>query len=259
MINHQNITSSSVSSQSGLRLDRRLGTIAGMVNPQGESGVRLADIGADHGYLVAWLALEGKIAKGYACDINPQPLERSRRTIERYGVQRLVEPLLSDGLSSLRPEQVDWVVVAGMGGDLIARILENGGDRWRRAPHGIRYLLQPNTKGDHLRRWLRKNGFCTVEEKVAEEGKFVYPILKAVSGRMELSDRLLPLYDTAGLTALGDTPLSPEERRYLSRRRQAALLRLEGLRAMKNPDAAGAAEIGQLEEIVEALSARIEE
>ena len=112
------------------RLDRRLQAIADLVNPEGRSGLRLADVGTDHGYLVSYLALTGQIAKGYACDINPQPLERARRTLERYGVQG-VELRLSDGLAALTPEMVDRVVIAGMGGDMMVHILSQAG--WQQA------------------------------------------------------------------------------------------------------------------------------
>lgn len=205
------------------RLDRRLRAIAAMVEG---TGLRLADIGADHGYLVTWLALEGKLEKGYACDINEQPLERSRATIRRFGVQSLVETRLTDGLHGLSPELVDRVVIAGMGGDLIARILEAAG--WEQQKH-IQYLLQPNTKADHLRRWLWEHGFQVAAERVAEEGRFVYPILHVLPGKADIPPEKLAVYCALGKIGSHEGPLTPEERKYLERRIGAAELRLNGL------------------------------
>lgn len=233
------------------KLDRRLSAIASMVNREGKSGMRLADIGADHGYLVTWLALEGRIAKGYACDVNEQPLERSRATVALYGAQDKVELRLTDGLHGLSPELVDWVTIAGMGGDLIARILEEA--HWEKESH-IRYLLQPNTKADHLRQWLLEHGYRTIEERVVEEGRFVYPIIYMTPGKMEISEAEMPLYLAAGMIGAGEK-LSEEERKFLERRKSAAQLKLDGLLASKGEKSE--AVIREQEAIISGISARL--
>ena len=237
------------------RLDRRLQAIADLVNPEGRSGLRLADVGTDHGYLVSYLALTGQIAKGYACDINPQPLERARRTLECYGVQG-VELRLSDGLAALSPEMVDRVVIAGMGGDMMVHILSQAG--WQQAQQ-IEYRLQPNTKADHLRLWLVCNGYRILEEQVAQQGKFFYPILRVRSGKMEIPAPCFPLFCAAGLLAVQDKPLTAWEKGYLSRRKQALELRLQGLSASQEEHGSAAVEERrQLEDTLAQLCARLE-
>lgn len=235
------------------RLDRRLSAIASMVNREGTPGVRLADIGADHGYLVTWLALEGKIAKGYACDVNEQPLERSKNTVELYGAQNLVELRLSDGLHALTPDMVDWVVIAGMGGDLIARILEEAA--WEKESH-IQYLLQPNTKADHLRRWLLDHGYRTLSERAVEEGRFVYPILHVCPGRMEVSVQPLSLYLAVGLVGSENRTLTGEERKYLERRRDAVQLQLHGIQRGKTEGQES--QLVQLAEVISGIDRLLE-
>ena len=150
-------------------LDGRLALIARLVRP----GSVVADIGSDHGYLVAWLVGTDTCPHGYACDINRQPLEHSRATAERCGVADRVTALLGGGLSRLKEADADDIVIAGMGGDLIAQIL---GDADWQSPDK-RYLLQPMTRADELRRWLCANGYCIEAEHAARARRFCYAVL----------------------------------------------------------------------------------
>ena len=103
-------------------LDARLGTIAAMV-PRCRA---VADIGCDHGLLVAALLEGGRCDYGIAADINPMPLEKARQELTRRGLLAQSECRLTNGLCGIAPVGVDVVVIAGMGGELIADILS----RW---------------------------------------------------------------------------------------------------------------------------------
>ena len=103
-----------------IELSNRLGQIARMVQP----GSVVADIGTDHGQLMVYLAQNGTIRRGYACDINEKPLNKARQIIADYGLEDRIECVLASGLDGLQPGSVDTVVIAGMGGDLTARILD---------------------------------------------------------------------------------------------------------------------------------------
>lgn len=150
-------------------LDERLGTIAALVR----GGVPCVDVGCDHGYLIAYLAASGKIPHGIACDINPMPLQRAQITLREYGVQDKVRTLLTDGLSGVAPQDAGEIIIAGMGGELIAQILENC--PWAKSPR--HYLLQPMTRDSALREYLVKNGFTILRECAAVSGKFHYTIM----------------------------------------------------------------------------------
>ena len=99
-----------------IELSNRLGQIARMVQP----GSVAADIGTDHGQLMVYLAQNGTIRRGYACDINEKPLNKARQIIADYGLEDRIECVLASGLDGLQPGSVDTVVIAGMGGDLTA-------------------------------------------------------------------------------------------------------------------------------------------
>lgn len=150
-------------------LTPRLETVLSLV-PDVES---CCDIGTDHGYGAAALALRGM--RVIAADINSGPLEQARKNLLRFGLEDRVELRLSDGLSAVGEGETDCAVIAGMGGELIADILQKG-------TKGIRYfVLQPQSKIYELRDWLSKNGFCILKESLCREGRRYYAAILALS------------------------------------------------------------------------------
>ena len=150
-------------------LDARLLTIAGFVR---ENAV-VADIGTDHGYLMAYLAHSNKIKKGYACDINAEPLNKAKATMEKYNVNEKVECVLTDGLINLPLMEIDDIIIAGLGGDAILNIIKNADF----SKKNKRFILQPMTKFDRLREGLLQIGIEILFEEPVISGKFVYTLM----------------------------------------------------------------------------------
>ncbi len=86
-------------------------------------GTRAADIGTDHGYLAVHLLREGVCPFVTAADLREQPLQKARENAARFGVSENMQFFLSDGLQSIPPGAADTIIMAGMGGDLMVRIL----------------------------------------------------------------------------------------------------------------------------------------
>ncbi len=128
-----------------------------------------ADVGCDHAQLACCLAIN-KSASVIASDVRQGPLEAAKRTVTQSGA-RNVRLILSDGLDKV--DFADDVVICGMGGELIARIIS--GCRFLSAD--TRFILQPMTKANYLRCWLCENGFEIIEEKTASDGGFFYTIM----------------------------------------------------------------------------------
>ena len=156
----------------------RLRAIAGMVT----KGNRLADVGCDHGYLSIYLVEERIVPSAIAMDVRPGPLSRARENISRYGLEDYIETRLSDGLTKLEPGEGDTLVIAGMGGPLMERILNEGA----KVREGFQELiLQPQSDLPHFRHFLSEIGWEIVrEEMIKEDGKF-YPMMKVVHGNRE--------------------------------------------------------------------------
>lgn len=152
------------------RLDPRLLRIAGMVRPGG----RLADVGTDHGYLICRLAADGVITGGLALDVNAKPLARAAKTVAEFGLTGRIECRLSDGLSAVDEREADEIVIAGMGGDVIAGILARC--RWQ-GLNEKHFVLQPMTRAPFLRKWLWENGFSIEAERAAKAGGHLYTVM----------------------------------------------------------------------------------
>lgn len=155
-----------------MSVDNRLQRIAGMIR----RGDRVADIGTDHAYLPVFLIKEGIAVEAFACDVSDGPLENARKTVEKSGVGGITLRK-GDGLNAVTPDEVDTVVIAGMGGDLIARILESS--PWIR---NTRYelILQPMTAVEDLREYLCQNGFEVILETAVSAHKRTYTAMKVV-------------------------------------------------------------------------------
>lgn len=135
------------------------------------AGVPVADVGTDHAYLPVWLVGGGKCPRAVASDVREGPLRRAAETVARYGLGERVRLTLADGIpeTDCPADAAQDIVVAGMGGDLIARILQAGAAA--RAPC-TRLVLQPMTAQAALRAWLCRSGFAILrEDAVSEAGK----------------------------------------------------------------------------------------
>lgn len=188
-------------------LDMRLRTIASMVR----GGVRLADIGCDHGYLICALMRDGAITGGIACDINEKPLAKAKNEIARRGLEGKIECRLGDGLAPVGSNEADDIVIAGMGGELIAAIL--GGCKWDNMSEK-HFLLQPMSRAPFLRRWLCNNGFSITAERACVCDRHVYTVMEAHYTGRKCKIGEYDLYCYSGeLTCDG----SPEAKLYLKR------------------------------------------
>ena len=161
-----------------MQLSLRLSAIADMVT----RGNRLVDVGCDHGYLPVYLYLNQAIPKAIAMDVRKGPLSRAKEHIAQYHLEAYIETRLSDGLEALQAGEGDTLVIAGMGGPLMERILQDGAQVRESFSEMI---LQPQSDIPHFRRFLKQIGWkITEEELVVEDGKF-YPMMKVVHGNRE--------------------------------------------------------------------------
>jgi len=155
-------------------LDKRLKMCMDMV---GGKGI-VCDVGTDHAYLAAELIKSGKCEKVIASDVKEGPLEAAKKTVEKCGAADRVELILSDGLDNVPLDGVSDVVIAGMGGETIADIIGNvnvdRGDF-----NSIRWILQPMSKPEHLRKMLYEYQMKITSEKLIEDGDKLYVVMCA--------------------------------------------------------------------------------
>ncbi len=154
------------------KLDLRLAAAAEFV----KEGTVAADVGTDHGYLICHLVNEGICRRGFATDINIKPLESAKALIKEMELEDEIETVLTDGLIGLPEDEIDEVLICGMGGETIIGILEKA--KWVKSEK-VHLVLQPMSRADMLRRWLCENGWNIDEEKAVEVEKHLYTVMSA--------------------------------------------------------------------------------
>ncbi len=146
------------------------------------AGTCVVDIGTDHGYLPVFVVASGKCPRAIAADVGEGPLASAKRHIEEAGLTDRVETRLSDGLDAFCPEEVSCVVMAGMGGYLIAELLERSSCQGKLKSCAA-LVLQPQSETDRVRLMLHEIGFRLEAERMAEDRGKRYTVLLAVPGR----------------------------------------------------------------------------
>ena len=156
-----------------VQLSNRLLAAAGMVT----KGNIVADIGCDHAYTSIYLCQAGIAPKVIAMDVNKGPLVGARAHVNEVGLEDRIDIRLSDGLQKLVPGEADSVLLCGMGGLLMIRILSD----YPEATASVKELiLQPQSEVGEVRRYLHKQGYeITKEHMLKEDGKF-YVMMRAV-------------------------------------------------------------------------------
>jgi len=158
-----------------ITLSRRLRQIAAYCPP----GARAADIGSDHALLASYLVVQNIASFVVAGELNEGPYQAALRQIHTLQQKERISVRKGDGLAVISPGEVDVVCIAGMGGQLIASILDAGKEKLA----GVsRLILQPNVGEEIVRRWLQQHGWQLVEETILEEDGILYEILVAEQG-----------------------------------------------------------------------------
>lgn len=153
-----------------MRLSVRLSAAATLVR----DGVRVVDVGTDHAYLPVFLVQSGKCPRAVACDIGAAPLDNARAHVTASGLTDRIDLRLCDGLSAVSADEAEDITVCGMGGELIASILDAA--PWTRDP-SKHFVLQPMTAAEDLRKYLAAEGFAVEREELVRDAGRLYLVL----------------------------------------------------------------------------------
>ncbi|HEX7064292.1 MAG TPA: tRNA (adenine(22)-N(1))-methyltransferase TrmK [Bacillales bacterium] len=158
-----------------LKLSKRLDTVARAI----PAGATAADIGSDHAYLPCYLCLENRISKAVAGEVAEGPYHSALSQVRKWNLTDRISVRKGDGLEVITPGEVDVVAIAGMGGKLIADILERGQSKLS----GVsRLVIQPNVAGETVRLWFMTHGWRLRDETILEEDGKIYEVLVAERG-----------------------------------------------------------------------------
>lgn len=176
-------------------------------------GAMVADVGCDHGYVSIFLAGERQCKQVIAMDVNPGPLEIARNNIRQAGLGDRIQCRLSDGVTALQPGEVDTLLLAGMGGLLVCRILAQCPKVLERV---TTLIIQAQSDLAEVRRKIWQLGFCIREEKFCQDAGKYYVAICAVRGRENI------LYSSEECTYGRLLPMRKDDlyRRYLLREKE---------------------------------------
>lgn len=146
---------------------------------------RFADIGSDHAYLPCYVCMKDSNALAIAGEVNEGPFLSAKKTVKAFNLEKKISVRKGNGLQVIEPGEVNQVVIAGMGGSLIASILEEGKSKLKEVET---LILQPNVDAKSIRIWLEDNDYNLTAEKIVEEGNHTYEILFAV--RSEVKNKM---------------------------------------------------------------------
>lgn len=205
-----------------IHLDERLYLCAKNVR----LGSTVADIGADHAYIAIWLILNDVCPRAIATDLRSGPLMNAQKNIFKYGVADKIETRLSDGLDAVFPAEVEDIIIAGMGGELIMQIIARAG--WLRDPTK-HLVLQPMSAEVELREFLASQKFKIVSEQAVVSCGKVYTVMSVFfDDNFSRGDELYPYIGRL------DDNLTFENRVYIERTVRDLRNKLAGFLATKD-------------------------
>lgn len=142
----------------------------------------LADIGTDHGFIPIYAVMNNITAQAIASDINKGPIRIAKININKFNLKDKIQTRIGSGLSILKENEADAIVIAGMGGILISDIIKchiniARSSRW--------LILQPVQNPEVLRRFLLENGFNIVDEDIVKDENKYYHIIRAENNLSE--------------------------------------------------------------------------
>lgn len=178
-------------------LSDRLLAVASMVTP----GSVVCDVGCDHGYVSIYLVDHQVCPRVIAMDVNEGPLKAAMEHVREAGLLPYIEIRLSDGVTALKPGEADCLIIAGMGGRLMERILTEGRGQIATMKEVI---LQPQSEIAAFRKFLREQGYALLSENmIFEDGKY-YPMMKVAPGKVRNTETVLwqQVYDRYGFLLL---------------------------------------------------------
>lgn len=225
-----------------INLTPRLEKIAGLV----ENSKLTADIGTDHAYLPAALIERGKAERAIASDIRPGPLSRAKDTVKRSGMEDRISLRLGPGLETLTENDgADTIIIAGMGGEMIAEILEKSMNIVKAAKSVI---VQPMSSAPELRGYIYGRGFSDIREHIAAEGNRLYNIISMSPGN-EAYPPLEPFELIAGRDIIKSRPEHFDK--YIQNLTKTLRVKADGISRAASEDAA--AELKRTLGIIEKL------
>lgn len=168
------------------KLSKRLEVVSSFINDNS----KIIDIGCDHGLLSIYLAKKYRNINIIASDINKNALNSAINNIKESKLDGIIETRLGSGLEVVSPEEIDTVVIAGMGSNTIVGILKYSKDKLTNVNN---IIVQSNTDLYFLRKNITSIGYYIEDEVLVEDKNIIYTVIKFTKGKKKYSYKELYL------------------------------------------------------------------
>lgn len=166
------------------KLSKRLEIIASYVN----DNCKLIDIGCDHAYLDIYLAKNKKNIQIIASDINENALNNAKQNIKEAKLENKIITRLGSGLEVVEKEEIDTIIMSGLGAHKIVGILYNNIDK---LDNVNQIIIQSNTNLAFLRKKITSLNYYIENEKLIKENNIIYEVINFKKGKKRYSKREL--------------------------------------------------------------------
>ena len=166
-----------------IKLSKRLSIVASLIDSN-----NIIDVGCDHALLDIYLAQINKNRKIIVSDINENALKNAKDNIKKYKLSNQIEARLGSGLDTLNEDNIDTLVISGMGSHTIVGILHNNIFKLKNIKN---IIIQSNTNLNFLREKVTKLNYYIEEEMQVKENNIIYTIIKFVKGKKRYSKKEL--------------------------------------------------------------------
>ena len=158
------------------KLSKRLEVVASFVNDNS----KVIDIGCDHGLLSIYLVNKYKNVKVIASDINENALSSAITNIKKEKLENRIETRLGSGLDVVKADEIDTIVIAGMGANTIVGILKYSTSKLSNVNN---IIIQSNTDLYFLRKNIISLGYYIEDEILVEDKNIIYIVIKFNKGK----------------------------------------------------------------------------
>ena len=163
-------------------LSNRLKEIASFI----PDNVKMVDIGCDHALLDIYLYKNRKNIKIIASDINENALEQAKKNIKKYKLDKVIETRLSNGLDNINSDEINTIILSGMGSHTIVGILRMNQKKLINVDN---IIIQSNNHIDFLRERILELNYYIDSEKLVKDNNIIYTIISFKKGKKKYNKK----------------------------------------------------------------------
>lgn len=138
----------------------------------------LGDICADHCYISILALMNNKVDFVIASDLNKAPLEIGKANLLEFGFENKVETRLGSGIDTIGVGEVETLIIAGIGGNLMLNLLEQNKEKLSSYKQ---LILQPQNEEIEVRRYVHSIGYKIKSETFVAEKGMRYVIFNCIN------------------------------------------------------------------------------